>query len=321
MDECMHLRKLIEEMLKAGKLSHLIKEIKQSNGKEQPKVTKKGETFEKDKALAILMVQPWERVARQRITQSFSPNPEIFFPPLGEDEGTEGPMIIEAEIGGHCVHCMYVNGVSASEIMYEHCFSRLRPKIKKQLIPAATPLIGFSGEIIWPIGKIQLLVKIGDEEHSALAWMNFVVVRSQSLYNGIIRRLRVRKLQAVSLTAHGMLKIPPADMIGVPRHTAKHRLNVREGCSPVRQKKRGQTADRNQAIQEKVRKLVGAGIIREVDYHDWLSNPVMVKKHDGSWRMCVDFKDLNKACPKDGYPLPEIDWKVESLCDSLSNAS
>ncbi|GKC77586.1 reverse transcriptase domain-containing protein [Tanacetum coccineum] len=41
---------------------------------------------------------------------------------------------------------------------------------------------------------------------------------------------------------------------------------------------------------------------------------MMVKKHDNSWRMCVDFKDLNKACPKDGYPLPEIDWKVESLC-------
>ncbi|GJR65945.1 reverse transcriptase domain-containing protein [Tanacetum coccineum] len=40
----------------------------------------------------------------------------------------------------------------------------------------------------------------------------------------------------------------------------------------------------------------------------------MVKKHDNSWRMCVDFKDLNKAYPKDGYPLPEIDWKVESLC-------
>ncbi|GJR25448.1 reverse transcriptase domain-containing protein [Tanacetum coccineum] len=40
----------------------------------------------------------------------------------------------------------------------------------------------------------------------------------------------------------------------------------------------------------------------------------MVKKHDGSWRICVDFKDLNKACLKDGYPLPEIDWKVESLC-------
>nr|GEV51930.1 reverse transcriptase domain-containing protein [Tanacetum cinerariifolium] len=70
-DECMHLRKQIEEMLKARKLSH-IKEIKHNNEKEQPK--------------------------------SFSPNPEIFFPPLGEDEGTEGPMIIDAKIGGHCVH-------------------------------------------------------------------------------------------------------------------------------------------------------------------------------------------------------------------------
>nr|GEU76042.1 hypothetical protein [Tanacetum cinerariifolium] len=331
MDECMHLRKQIEEMLKAGKLSYLIKEIKQNNRNEQPKVTKKRETYEKDKALAILMVQPWERVARQRITSSFSLNPEIFFPPLREDEGTKGPMIIEAEIRGHCVHRMY-----------EHCFSRLRSKIKKQLILATTPFIGFSSEIIWPIGQIQLLVKIEDEEHSDLAWMNFMVARSQSPYNGIIGRPRVRKLQAVSSIYHGMLKIPverrvitlkssklvplecamvsrpgetlsaakpiieesvkkPADMTGVPRHIAKHRLNVREGCSLVRQKKRGQTADRNQAIQE-VGKLVGAGIKREVHYHDWLSNPMMVKKHNGSWRMCVDFKDLNKACPKD-------DWK------------
>ncbi|GJT35327.1 reverse transcriptase domain-containing protein [Tanacetum coccineum] len=54
--------------------------------------------------------------------------------------------------------------------------------------------------------------------------------------------------------------------------------------------------------------------MREVYYHDWLSNPVMVKKHDGSWRMCVDFTDLNKACPQDCYPLSEIDWKIESLC-------
>ncbi|GJW04935.1 hypothetical protein Tco_1563791 [Tanacetum coccineum] len=357
-------------MLKAGKLSHLVKEIKQNNRNEQPKVTKKGETAGKDKAMAILMVQPWERVARQKITQSFSSNSEISFPPLGEDEGTDGPMITEAEIGGHCVHRMYVDGGSASEFLYEHCFSKLHPEIKRQLIPAATPLIGFSGEIIWPIGQIQLLVAIGDEEHSASALMNFVVVRSPSPYNGIIERPGGRKLQVVPSTVHGMLKIlveggvitlkssrlvplectmvsgperilPASEstveerikvainpeypeqtiMIGSTlteegrnKHIAEHRLNVRKGCSLVRQKKRGQAADRNQAIQEEVGKLVEAGIEREVHYHDWLSNPVMVKKHDNSWRMCVDFKDLNKACPKDGYPLPKIDWKVESLC-------
>nr|GEU54415.1 UDP-glycosyltransferase 85C2-like [Tanacetum cinerariifolium] len=298
-DECMLLRKQKEEMLKEEKLSHLIKEIKQNNGKEQPK----------------------ERVARQRITQSFSPNLEIFFPPLGKDEGTEGPMIIEAEIGGHCIHRMYVDGGSASEIMYEHFFSRLCSKIKKQLIPATTPLIGFSGEIIWSIGKIQLLVKIRDEEHSALAWMNFMVVRSQSPYNRIIGRPGFRKLQAFPSTAHGMLKIPVEAQLGhfcleacgYDRRPKTHRLNVRGGCFPVRQKKREQAADKSQTIQEEVEKLVGAGIMREVHYHDWLSNPMMVKKYDGSWMMFVDFKDLNKACPKDGYLLPDIDWKVESL--------
>ncbi|GKB59665.1 reverse transcriptase domain-containing protein [Tanacetum coccineum] len=106
----------------------------------------------------------------------------------------------------------------------------------------------------------------------------------------------------------------PKDMTGVLRHLAEHRLNVREGCSPVRQKKRSQAPERNKAIQEEVEKLIDADIMKEVHYHSWLSKPVMVKKHDNSWRMRVDFKDLNKACPKDGYPLPEIDWKVESLC-------
>ncbi|GJV65806.1 hypothetical protein Tco_1476634 [Tanacetum coccineum] len=62
--------------------------------KDQPKASKKGEASGKDKPLAILMVQPWKRVARQRITQSFSPYPKISFPPLGEEDRTEGPMII-----------------------------------------------------------------------------------------------------------------------------------------------------------------------------------------------------------------------------------
>ncbi|GJS03158.1 reverse transcriptase domain-containing protein [Tanacetum coccineum] len=145
-------------------------------------VVKKGETSRKDKA--NLVSTP------------------------GGDEGTEGPMIIKAEIGGHYVHRIYVDGGSASEILYEHCFSRICSEIKKQLIPSTTPLIGFSGEIIWAIGKIKLLVTIGDEEHSASAWMNFMVVRSSSSYNGIIGRPGVKKLQVVPSTTHGMLKIP-----------------------------------------------------------------------------------------------------------------
>ncbi|GJR66111.1 retrovirus-related pol polyprotein from transposon TNT 1-94 [Tanacetum coccineum] len=107
------------------------------------------------------------------------------------------------------------------------------------------------------------------------------------------------------------------------RHANEVRLMHARNSDPLalvashqltQQKKRGQAPERNKAIQEEVEKLVDVGIMKEVHYHSWLSNPVMVKKHDGSWRMCVDFKDLNKACPQDGYPLPEIDWKTESLC-------
>nr|GEY22372.1 reverse transcriptase domain-containing protein [Tanacetum cinerariifolium] len=102
----------------------------------------------------------------------------------------------------------------------------------------------------------------------------------------------------------------PSDMTGVPRSVAEHRLNIREGYSPVRQKKMVQAPERAKAIQAEVQKLVDARIMREVYYHDWLSNPVMVKKHAGSWRMCVDFTNLNKAYAYKGYhqiQLAEVD--------------
>nr|GFA72129.1 reverse transcriptase domain-containing protein [Tanacetum cinerariifolium] len=304
-DECMQLKKQIEKLVRAGKLSHLIKEIKQ--GRKQPKTGRK-EAAAEDKPKTIYMVRSWQRIVKQK-----------------------------------------------------------------------------------PLGQLRLLVTIGDATHSTKAWMNFMVVKSLSPYNGITGQPGLKAIQAVPSTVHGMLKFPtewgivticssllipaecaligtssgtpreertrptnftvalhpnfpdqevvvggslsdkgrielcsllkknldifawqPSDMTEVPRSVAEHRLNIREGCPPVRQKKRGQAPERAKAIQAEVQKLVEARIMREVYYHDWLSNPVMVKKHDGSWQMNVDFTDLNKACPQDCYPLPEIDWKVES---------
>ena len=54
------------------------------------------------------------------------------------------------------------------------------------------------------------------------------------------------------------------------------------------------------------------GFIREVNYLNWISNVVLVKKVNGKWRMCIDLKKLNKACPKDGYPLSRIDQLVDA---------
>ncbi|XP_024018099.1 uncharacterized protein K02A2.6-like [Morus notabilis] len=70
--------------------------------------------------------------------------------------------------------------------------------------------------------------------------------------------------------------------------------------------------ERYEALKEEVDKLVNNGFIREVHYPRWVSNPVLVIKPNGNWRTCVDFSDLNKACPKDGFPLPRVDQMVDA---------
>ena len=101
-------------------------------------------------------------------------------------------------------------------------------------------------------------------------------------------------------------------MPGIDPSVMVHRLNVSPSFPPIQQKKRVFAPKRDQAITEKVRKLQEVSFIREVSYPDWLANVVMVKKANGKWRMCVDFTDLNKACPKDSYPLLQVDVLVDS---------
>nr|KYP63818.1 Transposon Ty3-I Gag-Pol polyprotein [Cajanus cajan] len=64
-----------------------------------------------------------------------------------------------------------------------------------------------------------------------------------------------------------------------------------------------------------MRKLINAGFIREVRYTTWLANVVLVKKNSRKWRMCDDYTNLNKVCPKDSYLLPSIDRLVDGASD------
>ena len=70
--------------------------------------------------------------------------------------------------------------------------------------------------------------------------------------------------------------------------------------------------ERQKAINEEVEKLLQAGAIREVEYPEWLANVVLVKKANGKWRLCIDFTDINRACPKDSFPFPRIDLIVDA---------
>ncbi|XP_064950571.1 uncharacterized protein LOC135611986 [Musa acuminata AAA Group] len=104
----------------------------------------------------------------------------------------------------------------------------------------------------------------------------------------------------------------PEDMLGVNPQVMQHHLNICHEAHPIKQRPRKFAPDRQKAIDDEVDRLMGARFISEVRYPRWLSNIVLVKKPNGSWRMCVDYTDFNRACPKDCYPLPRIDHLVDA---------
>ena len=289
---------------------------------------------------------------------------------------------------------------SLADILYYPAFQQMRIG-RDQLRPVNSPLVGFGGMKVQPVGTISLPVVVGTYLQQITKNVNFLVVDCSSSYNAIIGRLTLNSWKAITSTYHLSIKFPmehgvgqvqgdqlaarecylamlamdeqvqtmnieekrivaeptealeniPLDESNLERYTRvgadlekktkkdlvqflkknidvfawshedmpgidpgviTHRLNVSPSFKPIRQKKRVFAPERNSAIKDEVHKLMVAKFIREVYYPDWLSNVVMVKKANGKWRMCVDFTDLNKACPKDSYPLPCIDQLVDS---------
>ena len=99
------------------------------------------------------------------------------------------------------------------------------------------------------------------------------------------------------------------DMVGIDPEVMCHRLNLDSEYPPKRQKRRPLNPERYEALKEEVDKLIKNGFIRETQYPDWISNPVLVKKPNGKWRTCVDFSDLNKAVQRTASRCREsISW-------------
>jgi hypothetical protein len=102
------------------------------------------------------------------------------------------------------------------------------------------------------------------------------------------------------------------DLFGVNRDAIEHSLIVDLAFRTRKQRLQKMFDDKAEGARNEVKRLLSAGVIREVTYPEWLTNTVMVKKANGKWRMCIDFTDLNKACPKDEFPLPRIDSLVDA---------
>ncbi len=107
-------------------------------------------------------------------------------------------------------------------------------------------------------------------------------------------------------------------MRGVPRELAEHKLHIDPKVRPVKQSLRPFNPERHRAIVEEVNRLLAAGFIRPIKHPKWLANPVLVLKKNKTWRMCIDYTNLNAACPKEEFVLPRIDQIVDSTAGSES---
>ncbi|XP_008223134.1 PREDICTED: uncharacterized protein LOC103322954 [Prunus mume] len=102
------------------------------------------------------------------------------------------------------------------------------------------------------------------------------------------------------------------EMPGLDRNLVEHKLPIKEGYLPVKQARRRMSMDTELKVKEEIERLLKAGFIRPAIYADWLANIVPVlKRKTGAVRICVDYRNLNEASPKDEYPMPMADMLVD----------
>nr|GEV06677.1 reverse transcriptase domain-containing protein [Tanacetum cinerariifolium] len=216
----------------------------------------------------ILKGTSWQRVARQRITQCFSPNPKFLFPALGEEDGAKGPMVIKVEIRVR------------SPYPYNEIIGRPRVRKIQEVQSTAHGMLKFlvpEGILILRSSRIiplECTMVSGLEAQSSDATrvtkerINVAIhleYPEQTIAIGSTLTKEGRKKFCDLLRCNlDIFAWKPVNMIGVPRHIAEHQLNIHEGCPLVRQMKRIQAPKRNKAIQEEVERLVEAGIMKEV---------------------------------------------------------
>ncbi|XP_075664531.1 uncharacterized protein LOC142634108 [Castanea sativa] len=104
----------------------------------------------------------------------------------------------------------------------------------------------------------------------------------------------------------------PYEVPGVDLEFIVHKLNMDPLCPLKKQKPRRLTKEHVEVVRQEVKKLKEAGAIKKIFFSGWLANTMVVKKKNGKWRVCVDFTDLNRACPKDLFPMLKIDQLVDA---------
>ncbi|GJS90232.1 hypothetical protein Tco_0772868 [Tanacetum coccineum] len=234
---------------------------------------------------------------------------EITFPPLAISKRTKGLLVIEAKIDGHAVHRMYVDGGSSMEIQ---AVSSMAHEMIKFSVNGG--IVTIRNTILTLTESTAIAATPKDTEKKAeTRHTNFKVAihldfTDQEIAIGGALSAKEQTELYVLLKANLDISVwQPSDMTGVPRSIAKHRLNICDGYRSPTEKYGSRSESRQCGLSERLQKWVGgqdhavALLPRLVSYPGHGKENMMVAR-----RMCVDFMDLNKACPHDCYPLLEL---------------
>ncbi|GJY87483.1 hypothetical protein Tco_0502111 [Tanacetum coccineum] len=245
--------------------------------------------------------RPYE-MGRPGLTEEFS------FPPIPQNSLTNGPIILEGAIEGYHVRRIYVDGGSASKIIYEHCFKNFDASIRSRLRKSMSLLVGFLGETYYPLGLVDLRVTMGEPGRSKTMLLEFAIVKCRSPYNAIMGRTGMR-----SLRAGGLIGVQPdrrnAKLVEGNAVESAHETNVSDkGTSHtgeqshsrltlkvyplaelVAHKKRPLMPDQRQALKEEVFNWLKEGIIMKVRYPGWVTNAILIKQKSNTWQVQMDY--------------------------------
>ncbi|GJS05035.1 hypothetical protein Tco_0321543 [Tanacetum coccineum] len=301
-----------------GRLTYQVKDIRQSGKKN------KGSAKGKAKVISMLRSQRYRKRPYERV-EHWMDN-AIVFPLVPCYQLVDCLVIVDDMIEGFIARRIYVDGGSSSKIIYEHYFRNLSYRMRSRLRESRIPLVGFSGKVSYPLRVIDLEVTIREYGRTKIMIMEFAVVKIPSPNNTILGRTGMRSLGSVASTIYSMIKFPTSSglttittsdlsdecrrtLIQTLMDSSRHDWNSLgdNGTSPGYypyiepkvQKKRSLAPDMRKVVTDEVNEWLTRGIMKRVRYPLWVSNLMLVNKVDGSWRMCIDFKDLNKARPKD----------------------
>ncbi|KAK0585343.1 hypothetical protein LWI29_027080 [Acer saccharum] len=235
----------------------------------------------------------------------------------GIDAKPNDAIVVGVQIAHRDVLRVMINNRSSTDILSARVYDELRLD-RKDLEPFHVPLKGFGGTEVSSLGIVKLPVRFGTapcrekEEPSESIVLDETELDKTVKIGARLAEQVKRDVSNLLIEYKEIFAWSHEDMPGISRSVISHNLAIDEKSKPVVQKRRSFNPERSTAIKEEISKLLAARSIREVKYPEWVANVVLVKKKNNQWRMCVDFTDLNKACPKDSFLLPRIDQLVDA---------